>query len=245
MKLDYNALTYQKMPTARIGKRNAYHLAGRVSAIYLGNKQKNLPSVHFQIVIKPTEKDGEYNGRSLRIPHKYCAKLEGGRLLPHLPYCYQRATRLLSQAEQQQCRCAFEADVINILAASLAEAKHVALRDGEVFNANLVYLGALKFYGGSMELLTVDEYMGCLYPDNAAERNQKLTELFLAAYSFVNEPANWQAIATLAETIFQSPQDVFTCEELIAVLERSSDATRLPGLANAYMAKSLNIRHAL
>jgi hypothetical protein len=244
MKPDCNKTTFTINSMIRIGKRNAYHQAGRVAAIYIGNTQKNLPAVHFQIVLKLAEKTSEFNGLSLRIPQKYKAKLEGGRLIPHLPHSYQEATRLLSPAERQQCRCAFEADVINILAASLAEAKYVALRDDEVFNANLVYLGALKFYGGSQDLLAVDEYMDCLYPDDTHERNQKLTELFLAAYSFVNEPANWQAITMLAETLCRSPQDAFTCEELIAMLE----PTNRPGMDEptpAHMGRPLEIRLAL
>lgn len=233
MKLDYNTLTVPLKPTVSVGKRTAYHQAGRVAAIHLGNKQKNLPAVHFQIVIKQTGQDGGNNGQSRRTPDKHRAMLEGGRLVPSLPYSFQGATRLLPPPEQQQCRCAFEADVTNLLAASLAEAKYVALRDGEVFNANLVYLGALKFYGGSMDLLTVDEYMDCLYPTSKTERDQKLTELFLAAYSFVNDSENWQAIAALAEAIHAHPQDMFTCEELIALLERPY-ATDRQGLGGAY-----------
>jgi hypothetical protein len=228
----------------RIGKRNAYYQAGRVAAIHIGNNQKNLPAVYFQIVIKLAEKTSEFNGRSLRIPQKYKANLEGGRLIPHLPYSFQDATRLLSPAQRQQCRCAFEADVINILAASLAEAKYVALCDNEVSNANLVYIGALKFYGGSQDLLAVDEYMDCLFLGDKQERNQKLTELFLAAYSFVNEPANWQAITLLAETFCRSPQNVFPYEELIAMLE----PTARPGMdepTSAHMGWPLESRQAL
>lgn len=244
MKSDYNVPTVQKYSTKRIGKRNAYHQVGRVAAIYIGNKQKNLPSVHFKIVIKSSGKGSEFNGRSLRISHKYCAKLEGGRLVSHLPYTFQCATRLLSPIEQEQCRTAFEADVINILAGFLAEAKYVALRDGEIFNANLVYLGALKFYGDQFNLLTVDEYMDCLYPDNKTERNQKLAELFLAAYSFVNQPANWQAITTLAETLCRSPQDVFSCEELIALLEPSY-TNQLVGQTAIHMVKQQGLQQNL
>lgn len=235
MKPDYNVPTYQKNSIARIGRRNAYHQAGQVAAIHLGNKQKNLPVVHFQIAIRPPEQ-----GSFVSIAHKYRVMLEGGRLIPNLPHSYQSATQLLSPDEKQQCRCAFEADVINILAASLAEAKYVAQRDGEVFNANLVYLGALKFYGGSMDLLTVYEYMDCLYPASETERNQKLTELFLAAYGFVNEPANWKAITTLAETLYKCQQDAFSCEELIAVLE-PSHTDGMAGQVRTYMDKPSEI----
>ncbi len=245
MKLDYSTTTALKKPTGHIGRRNAYHQAGRVAAIYLGSKQKGLPAVHFQIVIKPAEQGARFDDQPCPISHKYRAKLEGGRLIPDLPHAYQSATQLLSPTEQHQCQRAFEADVVNLLAASLAEAKYVALRDDEVFNANLVYLGALKFYGGQLDLLTVDEYMDCLYPANKTERDQKLAELFLAAYSFVNEPANWQAITTLADTLYRLHQEVVTCEELIALLERPY-ATNMERQSGTYAEKlSRAVNHQL
>ncbi len=219
MNTDYNSTPIRKNPSTRPGKRNAYHQAGHVAAIYIGNKQKNLPAVHFQLVVKSFCWESAFAGRFARIPSKDTVKLEGGRLLPDLPGSFEVATRRLSLSERRSCQSAFEADIINLLAGPLAEAKYVALRDGEVFNANLVYLGALKFYGGSMDLELINEYIECLIPDNLTERQQKLAELFLAAYSFINDNSNWIAIKRLAETVYQSAQDIFTCEELISLLE--------------------------
>jgi hypothetical protein len=207
-----------------VGRRNAYHQAGYAAAIYLGNQHKQLPAVHFQISIKPCDRDSRFSGRILRIPDKYAAKVEGGRLLQSLPQSFTEATRHLSPTEQQLCRSAIEADITNLLAGPLAEAKHVALRDGEVFNANLVYLGALQFYGGKPELETINELMACYLPDEA-ERKQKLAELFLVAYSFVNEPANWRAITALAEAVCAAPKDTFTCEEIMALLTAATTAS--------------------
>ena len=226
MKMNHNTLSIQTIPHIHIGRRNAYHQAGLAVAVYLGNRQKNLPALHFQIAIRPPEYQSGFGGRLTRMSHKYSAKLEGGRLIPYLPYSYEVATRLLSPPEKRQCQCAFEADVINLLAGSLAEAKHVAQRDGETFNANLVYLGALKFYGGGQELKIIDEYMACLFPDNKTERRKKLAELFLAAYSFINDRTNWQAIKALAEAIYNNPKEVFTCEELIALTESGYSSTK-------------------
>ena len=231
MKLEYNLSENLMKSAIRIGKRNAYHLAGRIAAIHLGNSQKYLPAVHFQVVIKLMELKREVNCRLPRLAHKYLGTLEGGRLIWDLPSCFQSATQLLSEPQKQQCQCAFEADVINLLAGSLAEAKYVALRDDEVFNANLIYLGALKFYGGELDLQTVEHYMDCLCPDNEAEREQKLAELFLAAHDFVNNPANWRAIKELADGLYRCTQDVVTCEELIALLETAKKKVRVnPGL---------------
>jgi hypothetical protein len=219
MKVNHNALAIATIPPIHIGRCNAYHQAGRAVAVYLGNRQKNLPALHFQITVSPPDYQVGLPGWLGRVSDKFAAKLEGGRLIPYLPYSFDVATQLLSPSEKRQCQYAFEADVINLLVGPLAEAKYVAQRDGEVFNANLVYLGALKFYGGGQALKTIDEYMACLYPDNKAERSKKLTELFLAAYSFINDRPNWQAIKTLAEMIYGHPKDVFGCEDLIAMIE--------------------------
>ena len=219
MKMNHNILAMPTNPHSHIDRRNAYHQAGQAIAIYLGNRQKNLPALHFQIVIRTPVHSAVSGTRSARTPGKFAAQLEGGRLIPHLPCSYDVTTRLLSPLEKHQCQCAFEADVINILAGSLAEAKYVALRDGEVFNANLVYLGALKFYGGDEELKLTDQYISCLLPDNKAEQRKKLAELFLAAYSFVNDSSNWRAIKALADAMYDNPKEVFTCEELIALIE--------------------------
>lgn len=209
--------TIQTKVPIHIGRHNAYHQAGHVAAIYFGNRQKHLPAVHFQISIKPFERESRCSGRMLRVPSNCAPKVEGGRLLQSLPQSLPESTRHLSPAEQQLCRLAIEADITNLLAGPLAEAKHVALRDGEVFNANLVYLGALQFYGGRPELETVNELMACYLADKV-ERKQKLAELFLAAYSFVNGFANWKAITALAEAVCATPKDIFTYEEIIALL---------------------------
>lgn len=224
MKNSYTAM--DTLPDTRIiiDKRTAFHQAGHAAAIYLGNKQKQLPAVHFQIIIKPQEWEGQQPGRFMRNHGKYTAKVEGGRLIQSLPLSFAEATQYFSWPEQEECLCAFEADVINLLAGSLAEAKYVALRDNEVFNPNLVYLGALKFYGGSSDLEVINEYLECFMLHRAA-RDRKLAELFLAAYNFVNRRSNWRAITALAEFILDTPKvepkDTIHCEEVISLLESS------------------------
>jgi hypothetical protein len=207
-----------------IDKRIAYHQAGHAAAIYLGNKQKQLPAVHFQIIIKPQEWDGQQSGRFTLKHPQYTAKVDGGRLIQTLPMSFAEATQYFSWPEQEECLCAFEADVINLLAGSLAEAKYVALRDNEVFNPNLVYLGALKFYGGGSDLEVITEYLEC-FMLHKAERDHKLAELFLAAYNFVNKQSNWRAISALADFILDmprvEPKDIIPCEEVISLLESS------------------------
>lgn len=227
MKLEQNSTTLSDPSNRRVSKRNAYHHAGQIAAIYLGNKRKLLPSVHFQLVIKPVGQETGFPGRFARIQGKQSIKLEGGRLITDLPISYETATSRLTPAEKQQCQDAFEADVINLLAGSLAEAKYVAQRDGEVFNANLVYLGALRCYGGVMDLEIINEYMACMMPGQPEEQQSRLAVLFLEAYSFINERANWFVITALADRLVNSPLDIFTCEELIHLIESANPV--LPG----------------
>ena len=158
MNRNHPALTTQINPLTAISRRSAFHQAGHAAAICIGNRQKRLPDVHFQVAIWPQER-GIRVSQGMRHSGKYVAKMEGGRLIQSLPLSYAERMHGLAKTEQAQFCCAFEADVINLLAGSLSEAKYVALRDNEVFNANLVYLGALQYYGGKEDLETVNDYM--------------------------------------------------------------------------------------
>ncbi len=202
----------------KVVKRTAYHQAGHAAAIYLGNKQKQLPAVHFQIIIKPQASLGQQLDRFTGMYNKYTVKVEGGRLIQSLPESFAEATQDFSWYQQAEYRCAFEADVMNLLAGSLAEAKYVALRDDEVFTANLVNLGALHFYGGSSDLEVITKYMECFMPDKV-ERDQKLAELFLSAFNFINKRSNWLAVSALAEFIMAESNSVINCDDVISLLK--------------------------
>lgn len=235
MKYDHPAVnTNANLGTlTTIDKRTAYHQAGHAVAICLGNREKQLPDVHFQIVVKPQSHNGQPLRRSLRIQAQYTATLEGGRLVQSLPCSFAEVTQTLSWPDQEHCRRAFEADVVNLLTGPLAEAKYVAVRDGKPFNATLVYLGALQFYGGKATVDTITEYLGCLVPDQAG-RKQKLAGLFLSAYSFITQPANWAAITALAENILGIPtggtHSSIDFDEVAAFLEeRLTAPARLTG----------------
>ncbi len=200
----------------KINKRDIYHVAGYAAAIYLSNKQKQLHAVHFRIVIKQQENGQKPEGSS-HMENSYFSKIEDGRLIQSLPLAFALATRYFSPSQQEQYRCSLEADVINLLAGSLAEAKYVAMCDDELFTANLVNVDALQFYGGSSDLDIISEYMECYIP-HKLERDQKLKELFLAAFNFVNTRTYWRAITKLAEFILNENKSIVTCEEVISLL---------------------------
>jgi hypothetical protein len=207
----------------KISKRMAYHQAGYAAAIYLGNQQKKLPPIHFQVVIKPQIQDEQLPNRLAKIFegifNRYEVIVEGGRLIQHLPLCFSEAAQHLSRNQQAEYRCAFESDVTNILAGSLAEAKYIALRDDESFNSNLISLNALRYYSSTSDIELIDKYMKCYLVDEAA-RGQKLEELFLAAFSFVGNNNNWRKISTLADFIqSQTNAGTIHCKEVTSLLD--------------------------
>jgi hypothetical protein len=193
-------------------RETAIHEAGHAAAIYLGNKQRQLPPVFFQIFIKPqalTNISG--------ISGEWVAKVDGGRLIHTLPSTIYEATRDFSEAQKQAYQLAFEADIVNLLVGPLAEAKYVALRDEEPLNPRLISLNALQYYGGSSDIDIVREYLDCFISDKE-QHAAKLTELFLMAFSFIHDHANWQAIMTLADYLLSVGKDWVDCEEAGAVI---------------------------
>lgn len=212
-----NATTFSAKQNSRIeiDKRNAYHQAGHVVAIYLGKRQRQLPMIYFQI-IKQQEHNGQLTDQLKQRQGKCTVTVEDGSLIQSLLVSFPEATQ--HHRSQEGYRCAFEVDIINVLAGSLAEAKYVALCDGEVFNANVIHLGALHSYGGSSDLESITEYMRHFIPCEM-ERNQKLAELFRSAYSFVNKKISWLAISTLAEFIMAESHSVIDSDKVISLLE--------------------------
>jgi hypothetical protein len=206
----FNALTHKDLTL-----RTVIHEAGHAAAIYLGNKQKQLPPVFFRIYFKEPDSrfpTSAYSGR----PQGNC--IEGGRLIHTLPSSIDMATIDFSSAQKQAYERAFEADIVNILVGPLAEAKYVAQRDDELINPRLVNLNALHYYGGASDLETINEYLECFIADREL-RERKISELFLTAFSFINNSSNWFAITALADYILRQSKNIIECEEVIAVID--------------------------
>lgn len=194
--------------------KTAIHEAGHAAAIYLGNKQRQLPPVFFQIVIAGLSDHIQASG----FPGNCFAKVQGGRLIHTLPDSVDEATRDFSQTQKQAYLQAFEADMVNFLIGPLAEANYIALMDDEIINCRLVNLTALHNYGGTADLQVIEEYLDCLSRD-ITDREQKISELFAAAFNFINDRANWRAIIALANAILVNKNEVIDCGEIIAVLD--------------------------
>jgi hypothetical protein len=205
----------------KIEKRNAYYLAGQAAAIYFVNKKKQLPAVFFQIYSKSSTSLVDSPVDSL-LPVEACdARLVGGRLIQNLTIPYEEAIRDFDGHQREQFLSAFEADIANLMVGSLAAAKYVFMHYDEKYAANSLHLDTLYLYGDQPDLDLISEYIECLIP-NKTEQQQKLTELFLKAYRFINLESNWAAISTLADFIDGESKEVISCEQIIAVLESAA-----------------------
>jgi hypothetical protein len=205
-----------------VNRKVAIHEAGHATAIHLGNKQKELPPVFFQIFITPVNGDFQSSRLLNNLPTtKYIANIDGGRLIHTLPSSIEEATNGFTSKQKIAYQLAFEADMINILVGSLAEAKYIKERDGELINPRLMQLNDLHYFGGTSDLESVSEYLECFLA-NSDYREQKIRELFLTAFRFVNERSIWHAITGLADHIVSEDKRVIECNEIIAVLESAN-----------------------
>lgn len=218
MNRTHNLKNTSKLALQEVNRKIAIHEAGHAAAIYLGNQQKGLPPVFFQIFINPLNNAVQASEFSGKPSDHYLAKVEGGRLIHTLPSSLDEATKDFSTAQKHAYQYAFEADIINLLAGPLAEARYVALRDNEPINPALLTVNALQNYGGSSDLEITNEYLEC-FIDNDELRERKMTELFLAAFNFVSERSNWLAITALADSILAHQENIIECNEIIDLLE--------------------------
>lgn len=208
-------------------QRVAFHEAGHAAGIYLNNKARQLPPIFFRIVFKEMRDISATDVRYHQTAHDDCiARVEGGRLIELLPTSVDNLLRDLTQHNDviallaRDYKRAFEADIINLLIGPLAEAKHVADTDGELFNQKLVNLLALKNYGGRSDLALVNEYLQS-YSTDKQQQNEKLAELFTLAFDFINNTKNWAAISKLANYILASNKNTIHCEEIVSTLDQA------------------------
>jgi hypothetical protein len=194
----------------------AFHEAGHAAAIYLRNRYHDLPQISFRIFALGG-KQAEHLDNSIRpFSNKaYPAKLEGGLLVENQVLRERDGASSQAVLDYQQA-CA--ADVVNLMVGPLAEARHVAQRDGEYINQHLVNYDALKHYGGKSDQEKIEKYLDDFrFPQ--VKKAEKLKELHSAAFSFIDQTHHWRAISRLANYIVESEKDVIAYEETIAILE--------------------------
>ena len=176
MNLNYSSKAFSELAHNELSKKSAIHQAGHALAIYLGNRQKPLSPFYFQLNIKEQRSDFQWPRSLCQLNDQCIAKLEEASLLHTLPFSIEKGTKAISSEQKPAYACAFETDVINLLVGPLAEAKYVAMRDGELINPHLVNLDALHYYGGASDLDMVYGYLGCFIAEEA-ERERKISDL--------------------------------------------------------------------
>ena len=220
MKRNYQTDTSYAINDQDLIRQIAFHEAGHAAAIYLYNKQKHLPSVYFQIAITPFKREKDRLSHVGTMTHNhFAATVEGGHLIHNLPIELLESSHYFS-SEQDGYQAAFEADMINLLVGPLAEAKHVALRDNEQFNAQLVNINALHNYGGTSDLSKVYEYLD-IFIANRDQSSEKSAELFDKAFQFISSSAHWLSIQRLADYILNNKETLIGYEEAIAVMDKT------------------------
>lgn len=212
--------------TEELYKYAAYHEAGHAVAIYLNNKRRHLPPVFFRIILNEVKhKTQADENRHFADNVDYIAKVEGGRLIQTLPASIDEFDDEFGPHNEQTTKptanylTAFEADIVNLLIGSLAEAKQVSEWDDEVFNIHLVSINALHEYGGTSDLALINEYLNC-FTTSKAQRNEKLSALFTQAYEFVDNNTIWQKITRLANYMLDMNKHIIDSDEVITVLEK-------------------------
>jgi len=217
MNLNSPSKAVSQLTHNELNKKGAIHAAGHAVAIYLGSRQKQL-SPFFQIYIKKERTTDFQLSRSLYfLNDKPIAKSEDEQWIHTIPVSIEKAVKDISSEQMQLYDIAFEVDVISLLVGPLAEAKYVAMRDGEPINPRLVNLNALHYYGGTSDLEIVNEYLECFISDEA-EREKKISGLFLDAFSFIDERLNWLAITMLANYILTARKTIIDYEEVMPFL---------------------------
>lgn len=188
--------------------RTAFHEAGHAAAIHILNRQKQLPPVFFEIQVHRPEDD----------KRDFFAKVIDGNLIHNLPIAFIESMSSLAESEQHSWQRAYEADIVNLLAGPLSEAKYVANRDGEIFNQELINLDVLRNYGGHSDLETVQSYLEYFVTSKEC-RQRKLKELLAQAHRFIDEPTHWRCISRLADFILESRQTTISCDEAINIFD--------------------------
>lgn len=213
---------YKLTTTEECQEKIAFHEAGHAAAIYLRNRQLNLPPVYFQIKFNMDIAPATAQEIKQSDIQDDVAVIEGGCLIHDLSVAAIDSSQFFSEKEQHEYLQAFNADIVNSLAGPMAEAKYTAIRDEEWLDNKFDNIGILKHYGGSYDIAKINEYLHCMTP-SIAEQQTILKNLLSQASSFINCPSNWYAITQLAELITNRNSNQICCEQIAANIDASME----------------------
>ena len=210
MERNYQVVTPAVIHPDELHCRTAFHEAGHAAAIHIRNRQQQLPPVFFEIQLR--RPDSELTD--------FFAKVVDGNLIQNLPIAVIESFSIVTDNGQHSCQRAYEADVVNLLVGPLAEAKYVSLCDDEIFNLELMNLNALRHYGGHSDLEQAEYYLN-YFITSKSHREEKLAELLVEAFRFIDNPRHWACIRNLAHFILDSRQETISCDEAITIFDAS------------------------
>lgn len=216
MQRNYQANGFVRLNSHELNKRIAYHEAGHATAIYLYNKQKQLPPIYFQITLKK-------NSDTPKLPvflsdDSIAAKVEGGCLIQNLALSFIDSENYMSASEKADYSVALDADIVNLLAGAIAEANYVCKTDNETINAQLLGVHVLGNYGSLSDLKRIAEYLNYLSKDTQ-QQNKKLTQLLIQTFDFITQPKIWNAVTAVAAFILTCKKQTISCEEVFVVID--------------------------
>ncbi len=199
----------------------AYHEAGHATAIYLRNQQLNLPPVFFQIKFN-TEifESAQDEKQEDNLIHDNVAMIEGGCLIHSVTVSLLESSNFFSDDDHHAYLQAMQADIVNILAGPMAEAKFTAIRDQEWNETQFDNIEVLHNYGGSYDIEKINEYLSSYIP-TGSQRLNVLESLITETLKFINTPANWFAISQLANAIYQRTSDTISCEQIAEIVDKN------------------------
>lgn len=219
MKRNYFIDDFKPCNFQELAAQIAYHEAGHATAIYLYNRQQRLPPVFFKVHVKKHENIRQLMAEKAgQETPAVAATIEGGCLIENLTLNLAASCGEMSADEQAAYYQALDADVINLLAGSIAEKNYVIQRDNEVINAELLNAEALVCYGNYSDMQKVGHYLE-FFSDCPLQQQQKLNRLLKVSFNFITHPKTWKAVQAVAEFILETQQQSIHCEQIFKVID--------------------------
>lgn len=219
MKRNYYIDDFKSCNIKELATQVAYHEAGHATAIYLYNKQQQLPPIFFRIHIKKQKniKQLATDCMTQKMP-TVAAIIEGGCLIENLTLNLAVISNEMTETEKAEYYQALDADIINLLAGSIAEKNYIILRDNEVINAEMLNIQALECYGNYSDMQKIKHYLS-FFSDCPFQQQQKLTRLLKQAFEFITHQQTWRSVEAVANYILDSNKQSIHCEEIFKVID--------------------------
>ena len=229
MKRNYAVDDFRHGNVKELATQIAYHEAGHATSIYLYNKRQKLPPIFFEIHVK-----NHHDIEALALENKdfpptnIAAQIEGGCLVENLALTLTLNDDEFSEDEKKEYRLALNADMINLLAGSIAEKNYIIKRDNEILRADMLNTNVWGREGNHSDMQKINHYLN-FFSESPIEQQQKLSELVKQSFDFITEFSTWNAIKAVALYILESSSEHIHCEEIFKVVDKSLEkSSRIP-----------------